>query len=110
MENNLVENVQELRWYAIIGDNGMGFTSSEGIVFEGIRTLRNVTVFQMPSEEAAERYAYTAYVSRFMMRNYALGINPTVPINLPKDCIFYDQDFEKREGQAKLSYFAGLLL
>lgn len=110
MRESSGRNLQELRWYAIIGDNGMAFTSSEGVVLEGIQTLRNVTIFQMPTEEAAKNYAYVAYISRFMMRNYALGVNPLVPVNLPVDCIFYDQDFEKREGQATLSYFAGLLL
>ena len=110
MENNSGKNLQELRWFALVGDNGMGFTSSEGVVIEGIQKLRNVTIFQMPSAEAAKNYAYAAYISRFMMRNYALGVNPLVPVNLPADCIFYDQDFAKREGNATLSYFAGLLL
>lgn len=105
-----VSTIENIRWFAIVGDNGLGFTSSEGVVLEGLQLLKNVTVMQMPSLDAARNYSFNAYASRFLMRNFHAGVYPIVPINLSADYIFVDPDFERREGQKTVGYFPALLL
>ena len=110
MSEKKVSIIEAARWFAIVGDNGMGFTSSEGVVLEGLKMLKNVTVMQMPNLDSARNYSFNAYASRFLMRNLHAGVYPVVPINLSPDYIFIDSDFEKREGQKTVGYFPALLL
>ena len=96
------------RYFAVVGDNGFGYITSDGVVLESMRKLKNLTVMEMPSETIAYQYAVCAYVSRFVMRNYANGIGASVPMYLPPDELFIEADFEQREGSKALSYFPGI--
>ena len=96
------------QWWSVVGDNGFGYTCYEGVVLEGIKNLRNLSVMTMPNEEAARQYSFAAYFGRYCMRNYNGGQQPKLPVNLPPDCIFYDKEFDAREGNRVLNYFPGI--
>lgn len=96
------------RYFAVVGDNGFGYTTSDGVVLEAMGKLKNLTVTELSSEQIAYQYAVCAYASRFMMRNHVNGIGASVPMYLPPDELFIEADFEKREGSKALSYFPGI--
>lgn len=85
--------------YSIVGNNGMAVTTSDATILEALHSFVYATVTEFPSVEAAVQYAYSAYYSRFMMRNYNRGIIPLVPRELPLDYIFIDPDYATREGE-----------
>lgn len=96
------------RYYAVVGDNGYAFTTMDGLIIEAVRVLRNVSIMEMPDELSAQRYAVAAYCNRYIMRNFSLGGYPMIPLNLPVDELYIDEDFDKREGEKCLSYFPGI--
>ena len=96
------------RWWSVVGDNGFGITCLEFVVIEGLRMFKNVSIMEMPSEELARKYAFTAYVGRFYMRNAGRGVAVNFPTNLPANNLFCDPDFLKREGNIQMSYFPGI--
>ena len=96
------------RYWALVGDNGFGITCFDGIVLDAIQRFRNISIMEMPSEEAARRYAYAAYYCRFVMRNFMNGAQAKIPVNLPLDFLFFDPDFEAREGNRRQLYFPGI--
>lgn len=95
---NMIQAEVEDRYWSLVGDNGFGITCFDAIVLEAIQRFRNISIMEMPSEETARQYAYTAYYSRFVMRNFMSGAQPKIPVNLPLDVLFFDPDFEEREG------------
>lgn len=97
------------KWYAIVGDNGFGYVSSEVDIIEGLRKLHHATIFELPSQDAARQYAYCAYSARWFMRNSWMGNGLELPVNLPGDYLYIDPQFEAREGGKQLPYFPALL-
>ncbi len=97
------------KWFAVVGDNGFGYTSSDAEIVESLRKLHRVTVFELPNQDFARYYAYNAYAARWFMRNTCFGKSIELPVNLPPDYIFVDQDFEQREGGRTVPYFPALL-
>ena len=95
-------------WYSLVGDNGFGITTLDGVIIEAVHKLRNLSMVAMPNEEMARNYALSAYFGRFIMRNHAYGCQPQIPINIPANIIYYDPYFDEREGN-RLSYlFPGI--
>lgn len=105
---NMLQAEVEERYWAIVGDNGFGITCFDGIVLDAIQRFRNISVMEMPSEETARQYAYAAYYSRFVMRNFMNGAQAKMPVNLPLDFLFFDPDFEEREGNRRRLYSPGI--
>ncbi len=96
-------------WFAVVGDNGFGYVSSEVDIVEAVRKLRQLVVVQLPNQESARNYAYSAYAGRWFMRNAWAAVSIKLPANLPPDYIFLDPEFEKREGGKTLPFFPALL-
>lgn len=96
------------RYWALVGDNGFGITCFDGIVLDAVQRFHNISIMEMPSEEIARQYAYAAYYSRFVMRNFMNGAQAKMPVNLPLDYLFFDPDFEEREGTRRGLYFPGI--
>ena len=105
---NMLQAEVEERYWAIIGDNGFGITCFDGIVLDAIQRFRNISVMEFSTEEMARRYAFAAYYNRFVMRNFMAGAPPKIPVNLPLDYLFFDPDFEEREGNRRQLYFPGI--
>lgn len=105
---NMLQAEVEERYWAIVGDNGFGITCFDGVVLEAIQRFRNLSVMEFSTEEMARRYAFAAYYNRFVMRNFMAGAPPKIPVNLPLDCLFFDPDFEAREGNRRQLYFPGI--
>ena len=105
---NVIQAEVEDRYWALVGDNGFGITCFDGIVLDAIQRFLNISVMEMPSEEMARRYAYSAYYGRFIMRNFMTGALAKMPVNLPLDYLFFDPDFEEREGNRRQLYFPGI--
>lgn len=105
---NMLQAEVEGRYWAIVGDNGFGITCFDGVVLEAIQRFRNLSVMEFSTEEMARRYAFAAYYNRFIMRNFMAGAPPKIPVNLPLDCLFFDPDFEAREGNRRQLYFPGI--
>ena len=97
------------KWYAVVGDNGFGYVSSEVDIIDSLRKLLHVTVIQMANQDDARHYAYCAYASRWFMRNGWMGQQIELPINLPSDYLYIDPKFEEREGGRQLPYFPALV-
>ena len=106
--DNVAQNCSP-KWYAIIGDNGFGYVSSEVDIVDGLRTLYRATLFQMPDQAAARHYAYCAYAGRWFMRNGWMGMQMQIPTNVPTGYLYVDPEFEAREGGKELPFFPALL-
>lgn len=107
-KNQEIQAEVDVRFWSLVGDNGFGITCFDGIVLDAIQRFRNISIMEMPSEEAARRYAYAAYYCRFVMRNFMNGAQAKIPVNLPLDVLFFDPDFEAREGNRRQLYFPGI--
>ena len=98
--NNLDISKPE-RWFSIVGDNGMCLTKYPFYVIEALQKLIFCEVIEVSSESQARRYACERYIARFFSRNQNLGIQPCVPMNLPPDTLWVDNDYENRENRLK---------
>lgn len=105
MEKTLFEG----KWFALIGDNGFGYTSSEAEIIEALRSLHRPSVIFLPNQDSARAYALNAYAARWFMRNGWMGQQITIPVNLPPDYLYLDPEYEAREGGRQLPYFPALL-
>lgn len=96
------------RYFAIVGDEGFTYTNSIGVVMEAFGKLNNVSIMELTNETMAYQYAVCAYVNRFMMRNFTYAVQPIIPLNLPLNCCYIDENFQAREGERQNTYFPGL--
>lgn len=111
MTINNVANNEMKRFYVIAGDNGFGVFTTEAGILDAVRKLHRITVTELTDEQFALQYGVAAYCNRFIMRNYTRGIAPMLPINMPVDVLYIDEDYEQREGnRIKGPFFPGLLM
>ena len=107
--NHEVQNDYQ-KWYAIIGDNGFCYTTSDVDIVNALKVLHRVTIIELQNQDLARDYSYCAYAGRWFMRNSWMGKGIQLPLNLPPEYLFVDPEFEAREGGRNLPYFPGLLL
>lgn len=100
-----INNNQQRRNFAFVGNNGFGVTTSEATLIDAFRQLHCTTITEMPTLEDARKFAYCAYSGRFVSRNYQNGVQLLIPANLPLDYIFEDEYYEQREGKRPLQWF-----
>lgn len=98
--NNLAISKSE-RWFGIVGENGMCLTKYPFYVIEALQKLILCEVMEFVSESQARLYACERYIARFFSRNYHLGIQPYVPMNLPPNTLWIDNDYENREKKLR---------
>ena len=104
--NNIVDISN--RYFAIVGDEGFTYTNSIGVVMEAFGKLNNVSIMELSNETLAYQYAMCSYCGRFMMRNFEQSVQPCVPLNLPLNALFIDENFQAREGDSVQPYFPGI--
>ena len=107
---NFANEGTQPRWFAVVGNNGVCITTQEFRLIEALRALKCVAIMEFIDEGRARQYVYAAYVSRFFMRNSHLGITPSMPIHLPAEVVWVEEDYETREGNYNLQnqYFPGI--
>lgn len=86
-----------VRWFSIIGDNGLCFTNNDYYVISALRKLVSCEIMEVANETQAKRYAYERYVAKFLGKNSNFGIQVQLPINLPPNTLWVDNDYEIRE-------------
>lgn len=96
------------RYFAIVGDDGFCYTNAIGVVMEAFNKMHNVSIMEFSNGTTAYQYAVCAYCSRFFMRNFKQSIPPCVPLNLPINALFIDENFQAREGDSVQPYFPGI--
>lgn len=106
-DQNNIDNGNQ--WRAVVADNGFMYTNSVALISKALESWVNTSVMPMPNRDIAANYAVTAYVNRFLGRNYSYGFVPRLPINLPPNVTFEDVEYEAREGnREKMLPFPGL--
>lgn len=108
MTNHEIQN-EDRNWYAVIGDNGFGYTASDVDIVNALKTLHRVAIIQLPNQDLAKAYSYCAYTGRWFMRNGWMGKGIQLPLNLPPEYLYIDPEYEAREGGRNLPYFPALL-
>lgn len=93
--------VPKKRLFSIIGDNGLCFTDDDYYVISALRKLVSCEIMEVANGNQAQLYAYERYVAKFLGRNSNFGIQVKLPINLPPNTLWIDEDYEIREQRLR---------
>ncbi|MGE1062411.1 hypothetical protein NXG27_07260 [Megasphaera paucivorans] len=100
---------EEMKYYAVIGNNGLCIVDNEYMLLQAVRKLFKITIWEFDDLTQANQYAVSAYITRYMMLYRPTQQIPCLPERLTLNQLYFNPDFDN-EGQRDTLLLPGVSL